>query len=60
VVATGTGYADQAVTAGEWALRDWHQRRVGMALSLGAIMVLMGLLMLKIRSLEDKQHGSQP
>jgi hypothetical protein len=59
-VGAGTGYADQAVTAGEWALRDWHQRRVGMGLSLIAIVVLMGLLILKIRVLENPGHSRQP
>jgi hypothetical protein len=60
VVASGTGFANQAVDAGEWALRDWRQRRVGMALSLIAIVVLIGLLLIKIRSLENSEHRTQP
>ena len=59
VVASGTGLANQAVDAGEFALRDWHQRRVGMALSLIAIVILMSLLMLKIRSLESSGKSRQ-
>jgi hypothetical protein len=60
VVSSGSGYADQAVNAGEWALRDWHQRRVGMGLSLIAIMLLIGLLILKIRVMEKSEHPRQP
>ncbi|MGH7740382.1 MAG: hypothetical protein ACRENS_00005, partial [Candidatus Eiseniibacteriota bacterium] len=58
-VASGEGYADQAVSAGNRALRDWHQRRVGMGLSLVAIFVLMGLLILKIRELENPDSPRQ-
>ena len=59
-VSTGAGFANQAVDAGEWALRDWHQRRVGMGLSLAAIVLLIGLLILRIRSLEKSEHPSKP
>jgi hypothetical protein len=49
---TGRGYADQAVAAGNSALADWHRRRVGLGLSLIAILCVVTLLMLKIRQLE--------
>jgi hypothetical protein len=39
------------------ALRDWRTRRIGMALSLGVILLLMRLLVLKIRSIEARQTG---
>jgi hypothetical protein len=38
----------------ERALSDWRTRRIGMALSLGVILLLMALLVLKIRSIEAK------
>jgi hypothetical protein len=41
----------------ERALRDWRGRRIGMALSLGVILMLIGLLILKIRSIEAKPTG---
>ncbi len=52
VVAEGRGYADKAAEAGDWALKDWHQRRLGMGLSLIAILTVMGVLILIIREVE--------
>lgn len=39
-------------------LRDWRNRRVGMALSLVAILILMGLLILRIRRLDRPAESS--
>jgi predicted CXXCH cytochrome family protein len=52
VLDEGRGYADKAVAGGNSALKDWHQRRVGMGLSLAAILFAIMLLVLKIRQLE--------
>ncbi len=49
VLAEGADYARKAADYGRAALRDWTNRRVGMALSLGVILVLIGLLVAKIR-----------
>lgn len=57
VVAEAAGYADKAVDAGEWALKDWRQRRFGMGLSLIAIVCMIGLLVLKIRQIEGDAKG---
>ncbi|MFI5372172.1 MAG: cytochrome c3 family protein [Candidatus Eisenbacteria bacterium] len=54
VLTEGTGQADQAVTAGQRALKDWRTRRVGMGLSLIAIGVVIGLLLLLIRQVESR------
>lgn len=48
----GRGYADQAIAAGNAALVDWHRRRVGLGLSLIAILCVITLLVLKIRQIE--------
>jgi hypothetical protein len=57
VLNDGEKAAKQGRELAERALRDWRMRRVGMALSLGVILLLMGLLVLKIRSIEARQAG---
>jgi hypothetical protein len=59
VVAEARGYADQAVNAGNFALADWHQRRVGMGLSLIAILLVITLLLLKIRQIEQPTRPNE-
>lgn len=63
-ISEGTGYADKAVVAGEKALKDWRDRRVGMALTLVAIVFLVALLLLKIRqggpATESGEPGASP
>jgi predicted CXXCH cytochrome family protein len=49
----GAGLADRAHAEGLTALKDWRNRRVGMAASLGAILVMIALLVLKIRQVES-------
>jgi hypothetical protein len=44
--------AFRAEGAGHQALRDWRQRRIGMAASLVAILIVITLLSLKIREME--------
>jgi hypothetical protein len=51
-LADGTALADQANAGGMAALRDWQQRRIGMALSLVVIVFTIVLLVLRIRRLE--------
>jgi predicted CXXCH cytochrome family protein len=53
-LAEGEGLSGQAETQAREALRDWRNRRVGMALSLVAIVVVMGLLLVRIRTMERK------
>jgi predicted CXXCH cytochrome family protein len=48
----GDAHARAAHTRAEEALRDWRNRRVGLALSLIVILALMGLLVAKIRAIE--------
>ena len=52
VLAEGADYARKAKDYGREALRDWRNRRVGMALSLGVILVLIALVVAKIRQME--------
>jgi hypothetical protein len=49
----GDAHAREAGTRAEDALRDWRNRRVGMALSLVVILALMALLVAKIRRTES-------
>ncbi len=51
-LAEGTGLADRAENEARTALRDWRNRRVGMAASLVVIAVLVVLLVARIRSME--------
>jgi hypothetical protein len=53
VMDEGSGLADRAHREGLLALRDWRNRRIGMALSLGVILLLMTGLILKIRRVEN-------
>jgi hypothetical protein len=48
----GDTHARAAGAGAEEALRDWRNRRVGLALSLIVILALMGLLVAKIRGIE--------
>jgi len=48
----GETHAREAGASAETALRDWRNRRLGMALSLIVILALMALLVLKIRAIE--------
>jgi predicted CXXCH cytochrome family protein len=52
VLADGEGLAGRGVEHAAASLGEWRNRRVGMALSLGAILLMIGLLVLKIRRLE--------
>jgi len=52
VMDEGSGLADRAHGEALAALRDWRNRRLGMALSLGVILVLMAGLILRIRRME--------
>ena len=52
VLAEGAGLARKATDYGREALRDWRNRRVGMALSLVVILILIGLVVAKIRRME--------
>jgi len=52
VLADGEKTADAGLGHARTALRDWRTRRVGMALSLGVILVLIGLLALRVRRLD--------
>jgi hypothetical protein len=52
VIAEGTAMATRAHGEGVKVLRDWQQRRIGMALSLVVIVLTIALLLLKIRRLE--------
>lgn len=48
----GTALARRAGDYGRSALRDWRNRRLGMALSVGVILLLIALLIAKIRQIE--------
>jgi hypothetical protein len=52
VLAEGADFARKATDYGRESLRDWRNRRVGMALSLGVILVLIALVVAKIRQME--------
>jgi hypothetical protein len=52
VLAEGTSFSRRATDDATAALRDWRNRRVGTALSLGVILLLIGLVVLKIRQME--------
>ena len=52
VLAEGAALSRKATDYGREALRDWHNRRVGMALSLVVILILIGLVVAKIRQIE--------
>ena len=57
VLAEATDYSKKAMAAGAGALADWHTRRVGMGLSVIAILFTIGLLVLKIRDVEGEPAG---
>lgn len=52
VIGEGRQLAARAAASAESAMRDWHMRRVGLGLSLGVIVLVIGLLVVKIRTLE--------
>jgi hypothetical protein len=52
VLAEGAASSRKAADYGREALRDWRNRRVGMALSLVVILILIGLVVAKIRQIE--------
>jgi len=54
----GGGVAAKAADYGRMALRDWRNRRVGMALSVGVIALLMVLVIAKIREIEKAKTGA--
>jgi predicted CXXCH cytochrome family protein len=60
-IAEGEGLARDANDRAMAALRDWKNRRIGMAASLGAILVVIALLVSRIRGLgpvgEDAPHA---
>jgi len=51
-LAEGSGLADRAEVDARAALRDWRNRRIGMALSLVVIVALIALLVAWIRGME--------
>ncbi len=53
VLAEGAALSRKAADYGRAALRDWHNRRLGMVLSLVVILVLIGLLVARIRRMES-------
>jgi predicted CXXCH cytochrome family protein len=53
----GASVAVKAAGYGREALRDWRNRRVGMAASLIVILLLMGLLIARIRRVEAKPES---
>jgi hypothetical protein len=53
VLAEGADFARKAADHGREALRDWHNRRLGMVLSLVVILILIGLVVAKIRQIES-------
>lgn len=59
-ISDGTGYADKAVVAGQKALKDWRDRRVGMAMTLGAIVFMIAVLLLKIRQGGPARESGEP
>ena len=52
VLAEGAALSRKASDYGREALRDWRNRRLGMALSLGVILILIALVVAKIRQIE--------
>ncbi len=52
----GSAAAGKAAGYGREALRDWRNRRVGMASSLVVILILMGLLIAKIRGIRPENE----
>jgi predicted CXXCH cytochrome family protein len=54
----GAATAAKAAGYGRGALRDWRNRRLGMAASLGVILVLIALVVAKIRQIERKPGAS--
>jgi len=52
VLADGAALSRKATDYGRETLRDWRNRRVGMALSLVVILILIGLVVAKIRQTE--------
>ena len=52
VLAGGAELSRKATDYGREALRDWHNRRLGMVLSLVVILILIGLVVAKIRQIE--------
>ena len=60
MLAEGEKFTGQATDQASGLLRDWRNRRVGMALSLVVILGLIGLLVLRIRSLERAQAANSP
>ena len=57
-VTEGKTAADKALDFAQKALVDWRTRRVGMGLSLIAILFAIGLLLLKIRQVEEDSRGA--
>ena len=57
-VTEGRSAADKALDFAKKALVDWKTRRVGMGLSLIAILFAIGLLLLKIRQVEEDSRGA--
>jgi hypothetical protein len=55
VLAEGLSHAGQAVSRGRETLRDWRNRRVGLALSLVVILITMGWLVATIRRRESSR-----
>jgi predicted CXXCH cytochrome family protein len=53
IATESAGLAAHARREGEAANRDWRTRRLGMAVSLAVILLLIGLLILKIRRMES-------
>jgi len=60
VLKEGENFARQGSDQAGSLLRDWHNRRVGMAMSLLVILALIGLLVARIRSLERTQTANPP
>ncbi len=60
VLTEGSSQAGQAIAFGERALKDWHTRRVGMGLSLIAIVVVIVLLSSLIREIENPSAKERP
>jgi hypothetical protein len=54
-LAEGEGFAGHAESQAREALRDWRNRRVGMALSLVVILALIVLLIARIRQTEGRK-----
>ena len=50
-LAEGSGLAGRAEAEARTALRDWRNRRIGMALTLVVILALIALLVARIRSM---------